>query len=76
VADHGSHREHLPLLRDQIASLKVPQDIHGQIDEIVTDVDAVRSVLAEGDQSFREVAEAPATAAEAEAAPPPRTRVR
>lgn len=64
------------LLRDQIASLKVPQDIHGQIDEIVTNVDAVRSVLAEGDQSFREVAEAPATVAYDEPAPGPRTRVR
>ena len=64
------------LLRDQIASLKVPQDIHGQIDEIVTNVDAVRSVLAEGDQSFREVAEAPATSQAEEAAPGARTRVR
>jgi len=64
------------LLRDQIASLKVPQDIHGQIDEIVTNVDAVRTVLAEGDQSFREVAEAPATVAYDEPARGPRTRVR
>ncbi len=63
------------LLRDQIASLKVPQDIHGQIDEIVTNVDAVRSVLAESDQNFREVAE-PATSVEEESAPRPRTRVR
>ena len=63
------------LLRDQIASLKVPQDIHGQIDEIVANVDAVRSVLAEGDQSLREVAEAPA-AAEEQPATAPRTRVR
>jgi len=62
-------------LRDQIASLKVPQDIHGQIDEIVANVDAVRSVLAEGDQSLREVAEAPA-AAEEQPATAPRTRVR
>jgi hypothetical protein len=64
------------LLRDQIASLKVPQDIHGQIDEIVTNVDAVRSVLAEGDQNLREVAEAPATVAYDEPAHGPRTRVR
>jgi hypothetical protein len=62
------------LLRDQIASLKVPQDIHGQIDEIVANVDAVRSVLAEGDQSFREVAEAPAVAPAEQQAP--RMRVR
>jgi len=64
------------LLRDQIASLKVPQDIHGQIDEIVANVDAVRSVLAEGDQSFREVAEAPATSAEEKPVSPSRSRVR
>ena len=64
------------LLRDQIASLKVPQDIHGQIDEIVANVDAVRSVLAEGDQSFREVAQAPATSATGEPVPGPRARVR
>jgi hypothetical protein len=64
------------LLRDQIVSLKVPQDIHGQIDEIVTNVDAVRSVLAEGDQSLRAVAEAPATPVTEESPPSPRTRVR
>src|SRR5229473_1847732 len=52
------------LLRDQVASLKVPQDIHGQIDEIVANVEAVRSVLAEGDQSLESVAEAPATSVE------------
>jgi hypothetical protein len=53
------------LLRDQIASLKVPQDIHGQIDEIVANVEAVRSVLAEGDQSIDPaVSEAPATSSE------------
>jgi hypothetical protein len=64
------------LLRDQIASLKVPQDIHGQIDEIVANVEAVRSVLAEGDQSLDPaVSEAPATAADEDPARP-RIRVR
>jgi hypothetical protein len=53
------------LLRDQIASLKVPQDIHGQIDEIVANVEAVRTVLAEGDKSIdASVSEAPATSVE------------
>ena len=64
------------LLRDQITSLKVPQDIHAQIDEIVTNVDAVRSVVAEGDQSFRAVAEAPATSQAEDAVHAARTRVR
>jgi hypothetical protein len=58
------------LLRDQVASLKVPQDIHGQIDEIVANVEAVRSVLAEGDQSLEAVAEAPATSVEQDPAQP------
>ena len=64
------------LLRDQITSLKVPQDIHAQIDEIVTNVDAVRSVVAEGDQSFREVAEAPATSEAEQAVQAMRSRTR
>jgi hypothetical protein len=55
------------LLRDQIVSLKPPQDVHGQLDEIVAGVSAVRAVLAEGDQELRkadplrQVAEAPAS---------------
>lgn len=70
------------LLRDQIVSLKPPQDIKAQLDEIVAGVAAVRSVLAEGNDGFAAVAEAPASAAsEASAAPdasaaPSRRRLR
>ncbi len=55
------------LLRDQIVSLKPPQDIKGQLDEIVAGVDAVRAVLAEGDRGLETSAAAPAL--EASAAP-------
>ena len=59
------------LLRDQIVSLKPPQDIKGQLDEIVAGVDAVRSVLAEGDRGLQT-----APALEESAAPATRERVR
>jgi hypothetical protein len=63
------------LLRDQIVSLKPPQDIKGQLDEISAGVDAVRAVLAEGDASLSGVAEAPAAAqAEEPSRPPQRVR--
>ena len=55
------------LLRDQVVSLKPPQDIHSQLNEINAGVDAIRTVLAEGNGGLAAVAEAPATeAAEAE----------
>lgn len=57
------------LLRDQIVSLKPPQDIKGQLDEIVAGVAAVRSVLAEGNGTLEAVAEAPAEVAPSEPEP-------
>jgi hypothetical protein len=61
------------LLRDQIVSLQPPQDIHRQLDEIVAGVDAVRAVLAQGDEQLMSAPPA-ADAESAEASP--RNRVR
>lgn len=61
------------LLRDQIVSLKPPQDIKARLDEIVAGVAAVRSVLAEGNEPL---AEAPAEAAPEEGVAGVRTRGR
>ncbi len=61
------------LLRDQIVSLKPPQDIKGQLDEIVAGVDAVRAVLADGDLASTAVAP---PLEESAPAPNPRQRVR
>lgn len=40
------------LLRDQLVSMKPPDNIHDQLDEIVASVDAVRAVLAQGDEQM------------------------
>ena len=63
------------LLRDQIVSMQQPpQDIHGQLDEIVAGVDAVRAVLAQGDEQLMT---APATGAGSlDEAQPGRNRIR
>jgi len=61
------------LLRDQIVSLQPPQDVHAQLDEIVAGVDAVRAVLAQGDEQLMS---APATEAAAEPGQAQRGRVR
>jgi hypothetical protein len=70
------------LLRDQVVSLRPPDDIKNQIDEISAGVEAVRSVLAESDQRIvsavpergvevsGEVEKAPALASVAVAPPP------